>query len=375
MARGRLPIGASRATSLEVAGRELVAFAGCDYLGLAHDPAVIAAAREGLGEHGVSPSASRETTGNRLEHESLEADLARFLGVEAALLVPDGYLANLVAAQSLAPETALALVDAEAHASLRDALLATGIETVEYAHCYARAAAEARARHPDGCLAIFTDGVFPALQRFAPLVELVALLGSEDVLVVDDCHGSGVVGPRGRGTCEHFGLDDPRIVITTTLSKSFGCYGGVLAGSATHVARAASRSRAYVCSTPIPAALARAGRAALRDLTASSRRLERLRANVAWMRAGFARLGLRAPAIETPVFAFTLDASRSSAEIERDLAERGFLVPFVEYPAGRGGSSGYFRLALNSEHTSAEIDALLEALAASIEPRAAGRMR
>src|SRR5689334_13151260 len=98
---GRLPIAASASTTVVVDGKELVVFAGCDYLGLAHHPRVIAALEKGVREFGVSSGASRETTGNTVAHDELEGELARFLGVEAVLLTPDGYLSNLIAAQGL----------------------------------------------------------------------------------------------------------------------------------------------------------------------------------------------------------------------------------------------------------------------------------
>src|SRR5438477_2437698 len=124
MTSGRLSIAGSKATAVTIGGRELVSFAGCDYLGLAHHPRVVEALRSGALEHGVSSAASRETTGNTLAHDELERDIARFLRVEAALLVPDGYLSNLVLAQALATATSNVVFDAESHVSIRDALAA-----------------------------------------------------------------------------------------------------------------------------------------------------------------------------------------------------------------------------------------------------------
>jgi 8-amino-7-oxononanoate synthase len=372
MGRRRPPaIGSSRAARVVIDGRELVAFAGCDYLGLAHAPPVVEALKTGLARHGVSSSASRETTGSRVAHEELERDLASALGLPAALCAPSGYLANLIAAQGLAGLAEIALVDAEAHASVRDALLAAGIETIEYAHADARSAAAAHGDRSRDRLVIATDGVFPSLGHTGPLRELLALLpAGRGLLLVDDCHGFGVLGARGRGTLEHLGLEDERIVVTATLSKAVGCFGGVIAGSTASIERMRHRSRAWVGSTPIPPALAEAARSAL-GLLKRGERLAKLRLNIARMRAGFRQLGLPVAEIELPVFAFappeTATRDRASPEssaraFELALRERGFLVPCLDYP-GFGAAGPYLRLAVSADHEAPEIDALLEALA------------
>ena len=356
---------AAGATSVVVAGRSLLSFAGCNYLGLAQHPRVIAALSEGLARYGISCGASRETTGNTWAHEELERDAARYLGCERALLAPDGYLANLVAAQALAPDHDLALVDERSHASLRDALAASSWSVVEYEHASAESAAHelSRGRRSDARVALFTDGVFPAHGSIAPLRELLALLPADRcTLVIDDCHATGVLGARGRGTCEHFGASDPRVVITTTLSKAFGCFGGLIAGSSARVRALRERSRAYVCSTPIPPALARAGSAAIAELDSDPSRLSRLRANIAELRSRFAELGLRSPELDLPVFPFTLDSIERMQRVHADLIESGILAPYIRYPDGMDDRRGYFRVALSAEHTRADIDRLASAL-------------
>jgi 7-keto-8-aminopelargonate synthetase-like enzyme len=388
MGGGRHEIGASSAsspTALVLDGRSLLSFGGCNYLGLAHHPSVIAALTSGLEGFGISSGASRETTGNSSAHVALEADAAGFLGCEAALLTPDGYLANLVIAQGLAPNYDLALVDAQSHASIRDALAASGLHVVPYEHTSAESAARLlaecerdarreakrasssgsgtfrplRARNDGLGVAIFTDGVFPSQKSIAPLHELLALLPRErGVLVVDDCHSTGVLGDSGRGTSEHLGVSDPRIVITTTLSKAFGCFGGLIAGSRAMIDAARAHSRAYVCSSPIPPALALAGSASIRELNRDLGRLRRLRDNIARLRKHFSKLGLPTPAFDIPVFAFTLDSVERMEHVYTGLFESGVLAPYIRYPDGMDDRRGYFRIALCAEHTSTDIDRL-----------------
>ena len=171
---------------------------------------MIAALERGLREFGVSSSASRETTRQHDGARRARAGIgARSSDVEAALLTPDGYLSNLVAAQGLADAIGTVLVDRECHVSVRDALAATGRGPLEYPLADA-AAAGVLARELGGDpFAIFTDGVFPVLGKFAPLRELLALLPDDGVMVVDDCHGIGVLGARGRGSVELAGLSGP----------------------------------------------------------------------------------------------------------------------------------------------------------------------
>jgi len=337
-------------------GRELRSFAGCNYLGLAHHPDVLRALREGVEAHGVSTAASRCTTGNDPAHDALELDLCRFLRVEAALLVPDGYLANLALAQALVAEHDLALIDERSHPSIRDALAAVGLRAVEYAHAGAASAQRALAQHAREHPLIFTDGVFPALKSVAPLPQLLALLPrGRGTLAVDDCHGFGVLGAHGRGTCEHFGIDDARVVLTTTLSKAFGCHGGVIAGARVRIEQVEQRSMAYVCSTPIPPVLACASSAAVRELEAHPQRLERLRANIERLRAAFGALGLPAPELPIPVFAFQLETRERMERVQRRLHDAGCFVPLIDYPDGLGS---HFRLTLCAEHAPEDIDAL-----------------
>jgi len=355
----RIVVERAGAAQVRVDGRDLILFAGCDYLGFAHAPEVAAALKRGVETYGVSSSGSRATTGNAQAHDDLERDLARFLRTEAALLVPDGYLSNLVVAQALASRVDTALVDREAHVSVLDALAAASIRRVVYGFCDAAAAAE-EARTLGGLiLALFTDGAYPVMQGIAPLRELLAVLPRDGVLVVDDCHVTGVLGRTGRGSLEHHGLEDPRIVVTGTLSKALGCFGGFVAGREDLVELSRETSRAYVGSTPIPPALATAGSAAIALLEREPQRLERLRANIERVRAALQRAGIPAHSLPLPVFAWKAATPEEGDRIHARLRERGVLVPHVHYPDGLGS---YFRLAVSAAHDAAAIERLENAL-------------
>jgi len=359
MPTGRLSIERSTAASVTIDGREFVLFAGCDYLALAHHPRVLAALERGVREFGLSSAGSRETTGNTVAHDDLEQDLARFFGVEAALLVPDGYLSNLIFTQGMPVEIATIIVDRESHVSVRDAIAATGRRELIYPFLDTSAARETVQSLGSATFAIFTDGVFPVMRGMAPLKALLELLPKDGVLVVDDCHGVGVLGARGRGTVEHCELRDPRIVLTGTLSKALGCFGGFVAGSREHVGRTRAGSRAYVGSTPIPPALARAASEALCVLDEEPERRRRLHEHVLAVREPFRAAGRPFNAVPFPVFSFQLKSHDLMERAYQSMLAEGLLVPYVHYPDSLGG---YFRVVVRADHTAEHIERLVNAL-------------
>jgi len=286
------PVEASTPTTVRLGSEDLLAFAGCNYLGLAHHPTVRDAVRETLDTVGISSGASRETSGNHLVHERLEQGLAEFLGVEEVLLLPDGYMADLALLQGLADRVEVVLADADAHPSLYDAARLTGKELSDYGPGDLARAGVLIERHAERGLAVLTDGCFSMRGRVAPCAELLALLPEYGTLVVDDSHGLGVLGERGGGTLELAGISDPRVVLTFSLGKALGAFGGAIAGASTVIAAVRRRSDVYVASTPIPPALAAAAVAALDVLQSEPERVERLRANSAHLHQIGRRLGL-----------------------------------------------------------------------------------
>jgi 8-amino-7-oxononanoate synthase len=362
----RLNVASSTATSLVVDGRELLAFAGCNYLGFAQHPAILAAAAEGLTTFGISTSASRETTGNTQVHDRLEVDLAAFTRQEAAILLAEGYTANFAVAQGLSPTHGIALIDAKAHRSIRNAATAAGMQVMEYEHLNPDSAAWLVRQYADQGVAIFTDGIFAADGAIAPLEGLLRVLPAQrGTLVVDDCHGFCVMGEGGRGLVDHAHLDDPRICITTTLAKGLGCYGGAVIGRRRLVDAVRSQSDVYRRSTPVPTPIAMAAREAIRLLSTTPSLVQTLRDNTHLARRRLEACGVRVHRDPVPVFTFVLDGGIERMEaVHRRLLARDLYAPLIEYPGGP--SPRYFRLTMTACHTAAQIDRLGDELSAAM---------
>lgn len=376
----RLGLERRTARSALVRGEELAFFGGCGYLGLGHHPAVLRAFRAGLESHGLNTGASIETTGGAQAHDELERELAHFLGFEAVLLTSSGYLANLVVAQGLAAharagrsENLWVLLDEHAHSSAVDALRATQIHALRFAHNDAGSAFEQAGEAENRELALYTDAVYPSERVAAPLPELLSALGAgAGTLWLDDCHGIGVLGPRGRGTLEHYGLSDRRVVLVGTLSKALGCQGGFVAGREDWIEHMKRVSSAYAGSSPMLPAAAQAARASLGVLQEEPERLTRLRAHEARVRGTLTGLGLRVGPLPFPVFALGADSELGRVRFDESALARGLYVPWIRY-ADR--PAGYYRIALCADHTEADIAALctlLEQELAEVAPFALG---
>ncbi len=336
-----------RGVVVRIDEQDLVSFAGCDYLGLSQHPAVLESLRQGVDEFGLSASASRVTSGSTVEHTKLEQELARFFGRPAAALTADGSLANFAAAQALANDETATHIACGSHPSLEAAFTPIGpLERFDPAHGPVA-----------GSTLVVTDGVFPSSGSIAPLADYLRNLPVQGQLVVDDCHALGVIGTNGRGSCSYRGVDDPRVTVTGTLSKSVGAHGGFVVGE-TAIIDAVRTSSAYVTATPIPSAIARAARTAL-ALVAEGALVDKLRANVEAVREVLRLLGLPVSVAQLPVFPLESDLP-SMRQLTASLQAAGLFVPYIHYPGGP--KSGYLRLSISAGHEQEHIQQLHAAL-------------
>ncbi|MFO8152865.1 8-amino-7-oxononanoate synthase [Thioalkalivibrio sp.] len=345
-------------------GRRVVAFCSNDYLGLAADPRVAAAARTALERYGMGAGAAHLVNGHTRAHAGLEEDLAEFTGRERALLFSTGYMANLGVLQALLGRHDTVLEDRLNHASLLDASRLAGCRTRRYRHGDAEhAAALLEATPVQHSRLIVTDGVFSMDGDPAPLPALAALAQRHGAwLMADDAHGLGVLGDHGGGSCEHFRLSPAEVpVLMGTLGKALGTAGAFVAGSRTLIEALTQFSRTYVYTTAMPAAVAAATRESLALARRESWRRDHLRGLMRRLRQGLAQLGVAAPEGISPIQPVILGPSGLATAMADALLERGLLVPAIRPPTVPEGSAR-LRITLSAAHTETQVDRLLDAI-------------
>lgn len=365
------------ATHVRVAGRRLVNFCGNDYLGLARHPE-LTAALSACGRHwGVGSGASHLVCGHGHEHEQLERELAAFLGRERALLFSTGYMANLAVVSAFATRGDLVLLDRLSHASLIDGALLSRARLRRYRHADAGAAARLLAadRKRDASVErarlIVTDGLFSMDGDLAPVPGLAAAaLERGATLIVDDAHGLGVLGASGRGTLEELAVPAQAVpLLVGTLGKAFGTFGAFVAGADAHIELLLQQARPYVYTTALPHAVAAASRAALELARREPWRRERVRSLTMRMRRAAAARGIALTASESPIQPILLGSAAAALAASRALESAGFWVAAIRPPTVPRDASR-LRITLSADHTEAEVDALVAALAGALEERA-----
>lgn len=370
LTRRRRALDSPQGARIRVDGREVLHFGSNDYLGLASDPRVIAAAREGAASFGVGAGASHLVSGHFSAHEALERELAAWVAPCAgarALLFSTGYLANLAIVTALAGPGDAVFGDRLNHACLNDAALLSRAHFVRYRHSDLEALARRLAQSEAKRKLICTDAVFSMDGDLAPLPRMLELAQAYDAwLVVDDAHGFGVTG-GGRGTLSQLGLASERIVYMGTLGKAAGVAGAFVAAHPALIETLLQTARAYVFTTAAPPLLACALRAGLAIIRDEPARRERLRALIARFRAGASALRWRVLPSETPIQPLILGDNAEALRVSEALWQRGLWVPAIRPPAVPRGSAR-MRITLSAAHTERDVDALLDALAAVAEP-------
>jgi glycine C-acetyltransferase len=345
-------------------GRSFFNLCSNNYLGLAQDPKVVAAAHETLDRYGFGLGAGR-VVASMLPHQLLEQRLAAYKGREAALVCQTGYDTNLAALSVLAEEDDVVISDSMNHASIIDGCRLSRAERRTYSHAdlealesCLRESVRARER------IIVTDGVFSMDGDLAPLPEIVALADQYRALVyVDDAHGDGVLGRTGRGIVEHFGLEGRVAFEIGTLSKALGGVGGFVASDQDVIQTLYQSSRPFMFSTGhLPPMVAGGLIAALEVLEAEPERLQRLWDNTSRLREGLHQLGFNTGSSVTPIIPVIVGDASAAMELGRELRNRGVYVQAFAFPVVPRGAARV-RCIVSAAHTPAEIEEALAAFA------------
>ncbi len=367
-----IPIEASYGAEVMVRGEPKIMMGSNNYLGLTHHPKVLAAAAAALKRYGSGCTGSRFLSGTLDLHEELEERLARFLSKEAALVFSTGYQTNLGTVATLIGRGDYIFMDKLNHASLVDSgRLAYG--TVRrYPHSDMKALKRQLAQTPpEAGKLIVTDGVFSMEGDIANLPDIVALAEAygADVLV-DDAHAIGVLGERGGGTAQHFGLEDKTTLIVATFSKSLAAIGGVVAGPEPVIHFLKHHARPLIFSASMPPASVATVLASLEVIEEEPERREALWRNTRRMQEGLRSLGYDIGDSETPVIPILVGDLNIMAIQWRALFDAGvFINPVI--PPAVPQHSCRLRISMMATHTDEQIDFVLDLFAQGIKQRAA----
>ena len=350
------------------AGRSLLNFASNDYLGLAADPRVRQAAIAAIEAHGTGSTGSRLLSGHRPIHRQLEQAIAELKQTEDAIVFSSGYLANLGTLAAIVGNRDLVLGDRYNHSCLRLGVAAAGATLMDYDHADPIDLACLLDRHRGNFrrLVIATDSVFSMDGDLCPLPQILELAEYYDGMVlVDEAHGTGVMGDRGAGCVEYLGCGDRELIQMGTLSKALGSLGGYVAGSARLVDFLRNRAPSWIYTTALSPADTGAALAAIAIVRSEPERRAKLHENVAYVRCAIAEIAAAMPdrfrllPSDSPILCLEVADVATVLRDGQALYDRGIFVSAVRPPTV---PSSRLRLTIMATHERSQLDRLVSAL-------------
>lgn len=349
-------------TEVIIGGKRVIMIGSNNYLGLTSDPRVKAAAIKATEKYGVGCSGSRFLNGTLTLHIELEKRLAKFVNKEKALIFSTGFQTNLGVLSSVVTHNDYIISDRQNHASIVDGCRLSFAKLLKFKHNDMEDLERILNNIPEknGKL-IVVDGVFSMEGDIANLPEIVRLARKYGARVmVDDAHGLGVMGKHGRGTAEHFGLEDEVDIIMSTFSKSLASLGGFIAAKEEVIEYVKHSSRPFIFSASIPPSNTAAAMEALSILEQEPERVQRLWDNANFMKEGFKKLGLSIGDSQTPIIPIPIGEDYETFIITMRLLQEGVFVNPVVSPAVEKGHS-LLRTSYTSTHTREQLEYALEA--------------
>lgn len=355
------PIESGQDTDVTIRGQKMIMIGSNNYLGLTSDPRVKAAAIKAIERFGSGCTGSPFLNGTLDLHQELEGRLAKFMNKPMALLFSTGMQANLGTLSAIVGKGDVAFSDRINHASIVDGLRLSFGKTVKFGHNDMEDLERLLKRHQDanGRL-IVVDGVYSMEGDLAPLPDIVKLAKRYRARVmVDDAHAAGIFGAHGRGTPEHFGVEDDIDILMYTFSKSFASIGGVVAGSPEVINYVRHTSREWIFSASLPPASVAGVLAALDIIEKEGWRRERLWAITKRMHQAYRALGFNIGASESPIISIFVWEDRKAFLMAKRLMEEGVFVNPVVSPAAPPGKA-LLRTSYTATHTDEQMDFVLE---------------
>jgi glycine C-acetyltransferase len=352
-------------SAIQVAGREVINFCANNYLGLANHPAIVEAAAEGLRRHGYGLASVRFICGTQDLHKQLESAIARFLGKEDAILYTSCFDANGGLFETLLGESDAVISDELNHASIIDGVRLCKAKRFRYRHAD-MADLEKNLQEAADCRLklIATDGVFSMDGDLVKLPEICDLAERHQALVmVDDSHATGFIGPNGRGTPEHFGVMDRVDIITSTLGKALGgAAGGFTCARREVVDYLRQRSRPYLFSNSLPPMIATAALKAVELIAAGNDLRQRLHANAKQLRTALEGAGFQIRPGQHPILPVMLGDAALAGRMADRLLEKGIYVIGFSFPVVPQGQAR-IRIQVSAAHTPEQLDLAARAFA------------
>jgi 8-amino-7-oxononanoate synthase len=344
-------------------GKTLLSFCSNDYLGLANNPALTEAVYRAAQEWGAGSGGSHVVGGHTRLHAQLEETLAAFVGSERALYFSTGYMANLGIVPALVGRGDTVFADRLNHASLIDATLLSRAENKRYRHQDLTHLETLLAQTTSGKKLILSDAVFSMDGDIAAIPRLLALAERYDAwLVLDDAHGFGVLGEKGKGSLSHFQMPfHPRMIYMATLGKAAGVSGAFVAASALVTEWLVQRARTYIFTTADSPLVVAALLCNLEYLAQGDTLRTRLFSLIARLHAGLSQTRWQTKMSPTAIQPVIIGSSEDALRVSDALSDRGFFVPAIRPPTVPKGTAR-LRISLSAAHTAHEVDRLVNAL-------------
>lgn len=351
-----------QAPEVMIEGRKFIMVGSNNYLGLANDPRMKEAALNAIKKYGTGSTGSRFLNGNTVFHQELEEKLADFNGKEAALIYATGYQMNVGTVSCLLAKNDTAIIDKLNHASILDGVTFSGAGMKRYRHNDMTDLEKILSglSSENGKL-IIMDGVFSMEGDLCNLPDIVKLAKKyKATVMVDDAHGSGVMGKNGRGTCEHFGLTKEVELITGTCSKSFASVGGFVAGDKDTINYVRHMSRSMIFSAALPPTCVAAISKAIDIIKSEPERRKRLWENTRKLKNGFENLGFNMLQSQTPIVPVVIGDEKKCFSVWKALYEMGiFTTPVI--PPAVPPQHTLLRVCITATHTDKHIEQVLDA--------------
>lgn len=348
-------------------GREVILMCSNDYLGLANHPLVKQAAIKAIERWGAGAGASRLVSGNMEPHVMFEERIREFKGAPAALLFNSGYNANMGVITALVDRNSEIFSDRLNHASIVDACVLSRAKVKRYANRDTDSLEDLLKGSIAKRKLIVTDSVFSMDGTLAPLPEIAGLLERYNaMLLIDDAHATGVLGDKGRGSLDHFGIGGhPSIIQMGTLGKALGSFGAFVTGSREIIDLLISRSRPFIYTTALPPSVCAAATQAIDIIDKDQGLIRKLWENTSYMMKGLTEVGFDTMGSRTPIIPVRTGDNMKTMEASKRLLEKGVFVQGIRPPTVPEGTAR-LRVTVTASHSREELDRTLNAFTEAV---------